>query len=132
MNSTYLALEVGWACFVQHETREFGIDLLGTNAGLSLYPAKLFRNTLEGQETLLLNAAKVPYPEDRLHHFVNCVLDGRKPLVAPEESLKVQQVLDAIYTSAASGKEVRLGTAHAAPPTLTPEGRRLGRQHRRP
>jgi len=29
--------------------------------------------------------------------------------VAPEESLKVQQLLDAIYTSAATGKEVKLG-----------------------
>jgi len=43
-----------------------------------------------------------------VHHFVNCVLDGKKLLVPPEESLKVQQVLDAIYTSAASGKEVKL------------------------
>jgi len=52
---------------------------------------------------------KIPHPEDRIHHFVNCVLDGKKPLVSMEESLKVQQILDAIYTSAAAGKEVKLG-----------------------
>jgi predicted dehydrogenase len=51
----------------------------------------------------------LPQPEDRLHHFVNAVLDSKRPLVTVEESLKIQQILDAIYSSAASGKEVRLG-----------------------
>jgi predicted dehydrogenase len=50
----------------------------------------------------------VPQAEDPLHHFVLCVLEGRKPLVAPEESFEVQRILDALYASAASGKEVRL------------------------
>ena len=104
-----LVLEIGWACFQNHETREYGLDLLGTNAGLSLWPAKLFRNTVEGHDTLELTPLKGPHPEDRVHHFVSCVLDGKKPMVPPEESLKVQQVLDAIYASAAGGKEVRLG-----------------------
>lgn len=102
-------LEIGWACFQNHETREQGIDLLGTNAGLSLWPAKLYRNMVEGHETLAFHPGKMPYSDDRVHHFVACVLDGKKPLVAPEESLKVQQALDAIYASADSGKEVRLG-----------------------
>ena len=103
-----VALEVGWAGFQNRETREYGIDLAGTNAGLSLYPAKLYRNTLEGQETIQFTGTKVPYCEDRVHHFVGCVLDGKKLLVPPDESLKVQRILDAIYASADSGKEVRL------------------------
>ena len=104
-----ISMEVGWAGFQNHETREYGIDLCGTNAGLSLFPAKIFRNTLDGHETLQFNATKVPHPEDRIHHFVSAVLEGKKLLVPPEESLKVQQVLDAIYASANSGKETRLG-----------------------
>jgi predicted dehydrogenase len=84
------------------------VDLLGTNASLSLFPPRLFRQSANGYETTLLSALKVPYPEDRLHHFVQCVLENKKPLVLPEESLKVQQVLDAIYASANSGKEVTL------------------------
>jgi predicted dehydrogenase len=39
---------------------------------------------------------------------VQGILEGRKLLVSPEESLKVQQVLDALYASAASGREVKL------------------------
>ena len=101
-------LEVSWAAFHPADSREYGIDLLGTQAGLSLYPAKLSRNGPNGYESILLNAAKVPHAEDRVHHFVGCVLDGKKPLVTAEESLKVQQIFDAIYASAASGKEVSL------------------------
>ena len=104
-----ISMEVGWACFQNQQAREYGIDLFGTAAGFSLFPAKMFRNTVDAQETIQYNASKVPFPEDRVHHFVQCVLDGKKMLVPPEESLKVQQVLDALYASAAGGKEVRLG-----------------------
>jgi predicted dehydrogenase len=103
-----ISLEASWAGYHPTEGREFGLDLMGTLGGLSLYPARLFRNGPNGYETTHLAAAKVPCPEDRVHHFVNCVLDGKKPLVPVEESLKLQKILDAIYASAASGKEVRL------------------------
>ena len=103
-----IIIEAAWAAFYATDGREFGLDLLGANAGISLWPTRVFKNTLDGHDTLHLTPGKVPYAEDRIHHFVSCVLDSKKPLVAPEESLKVQQVLDAIYASAASGKEVKL------------------------
>ncbi len=103
-----VALEAGWAAFVAPDAREYGIDLLGANAGLSLYPARLIRNSPDGFETIQLNGVKVPHSEDRVHHFVSCVLDGKKPLVPPEESLKIQELLGAIYLSSSTGKEVRL------------------------
>jgi predicted dehydrogenase len=99
--------EVSWAAHQPADGREQGVDLLGTLAGLSLYPARLFRNGPNGYETIQLGGLKVPLPEDRIQHFVNCVLENKKPAVTLEESLKVQQIMDAIYTSASSGKEVR-------------------------
>lgn len=103
-----ISMEIGWAGFANHTDREYGLELLGTQAGLSLWPARLHRNILDGQETLQFNPGKVAYADDRVHHFVGCILDNKKPLVAPEESLKLQQLLDALYASAASGKEVRM------------------------
>jgi predicted dehydrogenase len=50
----------------------------------------------------------LPFPEERLHHFVDCILDRKKPLVAPSQSLAVQRILDAVYESAHTGREVRL------------------------
>lgn len=101
-------LETSWAAFLPEDGREYGLDLLGTTGGLSLFPARLFRNSAEGYQTVHIANFKPLHSEDRVQHFVSCVLEGKKPLVPPEESLKVQEVLDAIYASAATGKEVRL------------------------
>jgi len=103
-----VSFEVAWACYANQTDRECGLEILGTQAGLSLWPARLHRNILDGHETLAFNPSKATYAEDRVHHFVACVLDGKKPIVAPEESLKVQQILDALYVSAATNKEVKL------------------------
>ncbi len=102
-----VVLEVCWAAFLANDGRELGIDLLGTHAGLSLFPTRLRRSIVDGWETIQPNVSRVPYCEDRVHHFVNCVLDNKKPLVPLEESLKAQEILDAIYSSSSSGKEVR-------------------------
>jgi predicted dehydrogenase len=101
-------LEASWAAYVPSDTREYGIDLFGTNAGLSLFPARMFRNGPNGYETIHLNVAKLPYSEDRVHHFVSSVIEGKKTVVTLDESLQLQTILDAIYASASSGKEVRL------------------------
>jgi predicted dehydrogenase len=101
--------EVSWAAHQPTDGREHGVDLMGTQAGLSLYPAKLYRNGASGFETIQLAGLKTTYPEDRIHHFVAAVLENKKTLVTLDESLKVQQVLDAIYTSSTTGKEVRIG-----------------------
>ena len=40
--------------------------------------------------------------------FDKQVLDDREPVATAQQGLDVQFILDAIYTSAATGKEVRL------------------------
>lgn len=101
-------LESSWAGFHPGDAREYGIDLLGTEAGLTLFPARVFRNGANGYETTDLALPKLPHDEDRVHHFVSCVLESKRPLVAIEESLKTQKILDAIYLSAKTGKEVKV------------------------
>src|SRR5688572_8953846 len=104
-----LILESSWAGYHPGDAREYGIDLLGTEAGLTLYPARVFRNGSNGYETINISVPKLPLDEDRVHHFVSCVLESKRPVVAIEESLKLQKVLDAIYLSAKTGKEVKIG-----------------------
>jgi predicted dehydrogenase len=101
--------EMSWAGFHAPDHREHGIDLLGTKGGLTLFPARWCRNGARGYETVLLKSTRLPFPEDRIHHFVDCVLDNTRRLVPARESLEVQRILDAIYASARSGREVRLG-----------------------
>jgi len=101
-------LESSWAGYHAGDAREYGIDLLGTEAGLNLFPARVFKNGANGYETINISMPKLPADEDRVHHFVSCVLESKRPLVPIEESLKLQKILDAIYLSAKTGKEVRV------------------------
>ncbi len=103
-----LVVESSWAANVRPEGPEQGVELLGTKAGLSLFPARLFRPAAQGYETVALALPGQWAAADPIHHFVACVLDGRKPLISLEDSAKVQRLVDAAYASAAAGKEVRL------------------------
>jgi predicted dehydrogenase len=82
-----------------------------------VFPVKFYREARSlpsryagpnAYETTTPFLATLPYPEERLHHFVDCVLDRKPPMVLPEQSLAVQKILDAIYRSASSGREVRI------------------------
>ena len=71
-------------------------------------PLRLFRSGRRGYVVETLDPRPVFVNPNRMVHFIN-VLQGReKPHVLPEQSLAVQKILDAIYLSAATGREVRL------------------------
>lgn len=103
-----VVLESSWAAYHGTQARERGVDLFGTSGGLTLFPAQLFRDTPGGYQMTELAGTKLPYPEDRIHHWVQSILAGKKPMIGLDEALKVQQILDAIYQSAATGREVLL------------------------
>jgi predicted dehydrogenase len=103
-----LILESGWAAHVAPDQPERGVNLWGTEGGLALFPARVYRSSPLGYETVHLGSSSLPTVEDRFQHFVHCALEGRKPLVAPDESVKVQKVVEALYASATAGREVRL------------------------
>jgi predicted dehydrogenase len=100
-------LEISWALHADGG-KDHGIDLYGTEAGASLFPAKILRVRAGNYETITPDIKSLPLPEDRMVHFIDCVVKGIPPLVKPEESLKVQKILDAIYESSKTGKEVRI------------------------
>lgn len=105
-NGQSVLLEVTWASHVAEPSH--GVQLFGSDGGGSLYPARVYRRDPKtGYQIVMPEIKKLKYPEERLHHFVDCVLAGRKPMVALEQSLAVQKILDAIYKSAATGREVR-------------------------
>lgn len=102
-----VVLEVSWA--IQADGgKDNGIDLYGTEGGANLYPARIFKVKGTNYETITPDFKKLPVPEDRMVHFVDCVINKSEPLVRPEESLKVQKILDAIYESSKTGREVRI------------------------
>src|SRR5580765_1768358 len=47
-----VSMEAGWAVFAPTDGREHGIDLMGTSAGMSLYPVRLLRSGPDGFATI--------------------------------------------------------------------------------
>jgi predicted dehydrogenase len=83
-------------------------QLFGTEAGLSLPPVKLFKQIKGGYTTEEVAPLPPLVNTNRMVHFIDCLLGRAKPYVKPTESLAVQRILDAIYISAATGREVRI------------------------
>ncbi len=83
-------------------------QLFGTEAGLSLPPIQLFRQAPTGYMAESVSLLPPRVSTNRMVHFVDCLLGKAEPLVKPSESLAVQKILDAIYVSASTGREVRI------------------------
>ncbi|MBM4080519.1 MAG: Gfo/Idh/MocA family oxidoreductase [Planctomycetes bacterium] len=114
-NGATLIIEASWALNIQE--REHMVTLLcGTKGGLVQknvgggyqFTAEIYTEENGRLFTKTLDWSTVPTPAS-YHEFVNSILEDRPPLATGEEGLKVMKILDGIYKSAATGKEVRYG-----------------------
>lgn len=105
-----VTLDVSWACHTDEPSR-MDVRLFGDEAGASLFPARIFRNDpmREDYDILEKPKADIAFPHcDRFHNFINAVLHD-EPLCTPiAQSLAVQQILDGIYESCRTGREIRI------------------------
>ena len=110
-NGMTASLDVSWAAY-QEDANVDGCRLFGTEAGAAVDPAKLFtRPDPQGdfvvQELDDESGVDVKYPHcDRFHNFINSVLGREELCFEPGQALVVQKVLDAIYESSQTGKQV--------------------------
>jgi predicted dehydrogenase len=105
-----LQMEVSWALNIP-ESQET-ISLSGTEGGLDVYPLKVNRTAhgmLINWEPTWMPGEKTNEWELQMNDFVESVLQGRQPLVKPEEALAVSEIVDAIYQSAATEAAIRIG-----------------------
>jgi predicted dehydrogenase len=111
-NGATVTLDVSWACHQADGNRQ-DVQLFGTEAGASCYPAKLYKPTAKGEYQVVENFdAPVRFAHcERFHNFINSLL-GTEPLMTTiEQALAVQRILDAIYESSRTGSEVRIAPA---------------------
>ncbi len=83
-------------------------QLFGTEAGLSLPPVRLFKSIKGAYAAEEVEPLPPLVNTNRMVHFIDCLLGKAKPFVTSAQSLAVQKILDAIYVSAATGREVRI------------------------
>lgn len=98
-------LEASWAA---HWDNDDYTQVLGTEAGLKFPPLTKFHNTEDGYKVEEVEMLEPMVNPNRMAHFVEVLLGEAEPFVKPQESLALQKILDAIYESARTGKEVRL------------------------
>jgi len=112
-NGACMQIEFSWASNVEKEQRFF--ELRGTRAGASWTSAteKLGIYEEEFGTTVdyipnIDNTQGMQFHEANLRHFVDVVLNGTKPMFVPQQGVNMVQILEAIYQSADTGKEVLL------------------------
>jgi predicted dehydrogenase len=101
-------METSWHAYMQPE---HNLTILGTEGGARVNPVEIQRRNGAICETISsVDMEKgLPLPTDKIVHFVDCIVkEDVEPIVKVEESLMVQRVLDAVYESSETGREVRL------------------------
>lgn len=112
-NGACLQIEFSWASNIEREQRFF--ELRGTQAGAAWTSAtnKLGIYTEEFGKTvdylpIIDNKAGPKHHAANLMHFADVVLNGAEPMFVPQQGVNMVKILEAIYESAKTGKEVQL------------------------
>lgn len=118
-NGATLTLEASWAAHLP-QTETYEQTLLGDAGGATINPFveadQSLRVYMSRGEALLdvkpHAFATVEAHIEELKHWVKCIRGEAAVLVKPEESLNVQRIIDSLYVSSDSGREVVLETQH--------------------
>jgi predicted dehydrogenase len=113
-NGATLEIEAGWAAHIR-ERELMETRILGTKGGLIQrnvnegyeFEAELFFER-DGCQYDLKPHAPIAGGSSAMHHFVDCLVEGKPHTATGEEGLIVMQLLDAIYESAEKGAPVEI------------------------
>ena len=109
-NGATVALDISWACHQEHPNTN-NVELYGTDAGAGVMPAKIYRNGKKAGEYEVVEpqGVKIRYPHANRHYnWIDTILKADKPIITPQESLVIQKILDGIYESSKTGREVKI------------------------
>ncbi|HEX8465574.1 MAG TPA: Gfo/Idh/MocA family oxidoreductase [Abditibacterium sp.] len=98
-------LEAAWA---GHLNQADDTKLFGTEAGLQFPPLQILHDTPDGYKIEDVELMPNLVDPNRMAHFIDVLLGEAEAFVKPQESLALQKILDAIYESSRTGREVRI------------------------
>ncbi|MBA2481262.1 MAG: Gfo/Idh/MocA family oxidoreductase [Planctomycetes bacterium] len=119
-DGSMLEVEAGWAANIKEnelmETRLLGTDggLVQKNLGEGYdFQAEVFQDRNGTQLDL---SPHPPFPEAKnaYHHFVEAIRDDKPHMATGEDGVAVQELLDAIYQSAAEGRPIEMTSEKTA------------------
>ena len=128
-NGATIFLEAAWAINMK-DSREAACTLCGTKGGAEIvgemaggnatgreynlivngtYHGNLVEQSLSDTGTIAFFEGGSSEPKDiECKQWLECIINDTDPCVKPEQAFVVTQILDAIYKSAAEGKEIKL------------------------
>ena len=115
-NGATLILEASWAVNLPGDDSLI-TSLAGPKGGLvhryedGRFEAEIYTEENGSQFTKRLDHRLTPTPSS-FAEFVDSIVQGRPPAATGEEGLKVVKILEGIYRSARSGREVRYNPSH--------------------
>ena len=110
-NGATLMLRACWAAHIGENITETRV--LGTEGGAFMSPLRIYKDAPETMIDITpWHLPKVRAHTKEIEHFIACVRGETECMVVPEQVLDVQAVIDAIYKSAESGREVCLDELH--------------------
>ncbi len=117
-NGATIMLETSWALNTAEPIQEGSCVLCGSRAGLSLKNNRLVLNKVEldrqiktevdtsaGGVAFYDGASESP-AQTEARSWIKCIVEDTDPVVLPEQACVVSEILEAIYTSSATGKPV--------------------------
>ena len=106
-DGAHLMVEAAWALNCEQETRY--VVLYGDRGGARIPPLAIYKDVHGGTVDLRPEVADNSPYLDEIRHFVSCVRGAEEPLVTPEDGTRIMTMVDAIYRSASSRREVPIG-----------------------
>ncbi len=101
-----LMLEASWASHIEKDL--IFTSLIGTKGGADVDPFRIYKD-MHGSIVDITPGFRNQSGHDmEIRHFIDCLIQNKTPISTGEHGLEVVRILNAIYKSAATGKEVRL------------------------
>ncbi|UJF35939.1 Gfo/Idh/MocA family protein [Paenibacillus hexagrammi] len=110
-NGATLSLDVSWAALVETDNQPY-VQLLGSEGGASIRgtKGKLLAEMFDREADVDLQIPdKDEGPRARMaKHFLACIREGKQPITSVMTGYTNNLILDAIYRSSETGKEIEL------------------------
>ena len=103
-NGATLFLEASWASYTPKD--QFYSTLLGTEGGADLEPLRVYKDLAGAPVDIAPQAPEIGGHAAEIKHFIECIEQGKPPISTAEQGLHILQILDAVYRSAQTGREV--------------------------
>lgn len=105
-NGATLDVEFSWASNIEEDYTYY--EILGTKGGACFKKdeLKIFTEQLDTLVDITPNLNYAQKPIDEFEHFIDCIVHDKEPMASPEEAVKLMKIIDGIYQSSETKKEV--------------------------